>query len=893
MTKDNISTLQAIAVSLRGRGETHAIYEFRKGEVKIWSFAELDEFSKKLAAGLVKAGLRPGSHAILFAPNRAEWIIACTALLRAGIVPVPIDAQMGADELSAVIEQSKAGWIFTSTSLEERARTGQKHELILLDGGDNDSRAWKHFLTDEQFEPASVDPEDRAVLFFTSGTSGKPKGVPLTHRNLTSNLSALLDLDLIQDDDRILLPLPLHHVYPFVIGMLAPLALGVPIVLPFLLTGPQFQRALREGRATAIIGVPRLYSAFFAAIENEIKQGSRLLLGMFHGALTFAVIARRYLGCHLGRFLFAPLRRQIARDLRVLASGGSALDEDLAWSLDALGWQLLTGYGLTETSPILSFTAPGQGRIGTAGKPLPGVDIKIAKPEKNARHGEILARGPNVFSGYLGKPKNSEEFFTPQGYFRTGDLGFFDENGYLHLIGRTSSMIVLSEGENIWPEKIEQALEQSEWIREAGVFVKDDRLAAVIVTGDAGGKESGNGKREDSIGKEIEKRLQALPSHHRIAEYAVFSDPLPRTRIGKIRRHKLPEIFTQAKRNANRPKEKKRPLKISELSAEDQTLLQDPSARSIWDWLLQRFADTQIAPKLSLQRDLGIDSMDWLNLTLEIRERAGVDLDESAIGRIQTVRDLLREVTEATPSRNREKEGGRWLERPEALLSARQRKWLRPPGLLRRALGNAALGINRLFIRWIYRLEVRGRENLPGNRPFIVAPNHTSLLDPLAVGAALPHAQLRNTYWGGWTGIMFKNPFMRLLSGALRVMPVDPERGPVSALAFGIAALGAENNLVWFPEGSRSKDGKLQRFRPGIAILLTTTSVPAVPVYIHGTFQALPLGRLWPRLGKITVTFGRPFHADRSADPPWERNHETIADALRDQVQALEQSFHA
>lgn len=888
---DEITTLQSVAFSLGERGDTPALFEFRKQEVKVWSFAELDDFSKKLAAGLVEAGAQAGSHAILFAPNQAEWVIACLALLRAGIVPVPIDAQMDAEGFSKAVEQCEASWIFASTSLAEHAQVSKEQGLILLDAGDDDSRGWKHFLSDQEFDPPTGDPEDRAVLFYTSGTSGKPKSVPLTHRNVASNLSALLELNLIQNTDRVVLPLPLHHVYPFTVGMLAPLARGVPIVLPYLLTGPQLQRALREGRATAIIGVPRLYDAFYAAIENKIRQGSRILLGVFRGALKLAVIARR-LRWPLGRFLFAPVRWQIAPDLRILASGGAALETDLALKLEALGWQLVSGYGLTETAPILTFDLPGQRRIGAAGKPLPGVDIKIEKPEKNAPHGEILAKGPNVFSGYLGKPKEDHEVFNNEGYFRTGDLGFLDEEGYLHLVGRTSSMIVLSQGENIWPEKIEEALEQSQWVREAGVFVKDDRLAAVLVTERAAGQESNNDQQEDPIRSDIDKRLQTLPSHHRIAEYVMSSDPLSRTRMGKIRRHQLPEVFEQASRNEDRSEEKKPPLKISELSPEDQTLLQDPAARNIWDWLVQRFTDVQIAPRLNLQRDLGIDSMDWLNLTLEIRERAGVELDEDAIGRIQTVRDLLREVTEAGPAGDHEKEGAQWLERPHELLSDRQRKWLKPPGLLGKLIGGAILGLNRLFMRWIYRLEIQGNQNLPKNRPFIVAPNHTSLLDPLAVGAALPRAQLRHTYWGGWTGIMFKNPIMRFVSGALRVVPVDPKQGPLSALAFGIAALSEENNLVWFPEGGRSKDGKLQRFRPGIGILLATDSIPAVPVYIHGTFQALPFGHLWPRFGKITVTFGEPFQPDVSAsDRLQQEKHQEVADALRERVEALEREF--
>jgi long-chain acyl-CoA synthetase len=289
-----------------------------------------------------------------------------------------------------------------------------------------------------------------------------------------------------------------------------------------------------------------------------------------------------------------------------------------------------------------------------------------------------------------------------------------------------------------------------------------------------------------------------------------------------------------------------------------------------------------------LQLDLDIDSLAWLHLTLELREHIGVGLREDAIGRLETVRDLLREATEAEQAPPGEAQPLELLQHPEALLSPAQQQWLLPPGPIIRLLGAFLARVNRGVMRWFFRLEVRGLEHLPQQSPFILTPNHVSLLDPPAVAAALPLQRLAHTYWGGWTGIMFTSPLMRLVSRAARVVPVDPEKGPVSSLAFGVAALKKGANLVWFPEGGRSRTGKLQRFRPGIGLLFHAHPVPLVPVWIAGAYEALPYGQRWPRRRRITITFGAPLApAELQRLGEGEQGHERIAQALSNAVAAL------
>ena len=886
LSMTSYNTLQEIVASLPGRGSETALMTFKKDSIQSYSFLELADLAQRLACGLIKAGLEPGSNVLLFAPNQLEWIIACLALISARTVPVPVDAQIGREELRHILAQCEARWACTTAALAQRLdQAGHRLKPILLDGETREHPNWQSYLADSTDGISSPSPDDRAVLFYTSGTSGQPKGVPLTHKNLTSNVNALRDLGIILPDERVLLPLPLHHVYPFTVGMLAPLAAGVPIILPSVLTGKEFLRSLQEGGVTAVIGVLRLYGAFYEAIESSLRERGRIVSALFQGLLAVSIGLRR-LGLRAGNYLFAALRRRIAPRLRLLASGGSAMEPELAWKLEALGWQIVSGYGLTETSPILTFNTPGKERIGSAGRALPGVELRISQPGGELQHGEVLARGPNVFSGYWHMPDKNKEAFTADGYFRTGDLGYVDRDGNLYLMGRASSMIVLSGGENIQPENVEAALEQSPYIREAAVLAKKDRLVALVVPETEAKREAG--PLEDLIQGEVQRESSKLPSHHRVTDYAITEEPLPRTRIGKIRRHMLPERFERAK--SGKEKTAAGAVPVEQMAPEDQELLENPAARAIWGWLPGRFPDARLAPETNLQLELGIDSLDWLNLTLEIRALAGVELDESAISKIETVRDLLRAAAAAGAAAPSEVTGDplEKLKRPLELLSHEQRRWLEPQPRSVRILGFCLLALNRALMRSLFRLRVRGQNHLPQKGHFILIPNHTSYLDPLAVAAALPKRELNRTYWGGWTGIMFTNSLMRIISRAGRVIPIDPKGGPLSSVAFAVAAVKQESNLIWFPEGERSPDGRFKRFRPGIGLVASAEPVPLVPVWIDGAYEALPVKKRIPRLRTITVSFGEPVDPRALEPDAWEKHsYQAIAGALHERVAKL------
>jgi long-chain acyl-CoA synthetase len=437
---------------------------------------------------------------------------------------------------------------------------------------------------------------------------------------------------------------------------------------------------------------------------------------------------------------------------------------------------------------------------------------------------------------------------------------------------------VTSGGKNVQPEAVEVAYLENPLIREIGVLQKDGRLVAIIVP-EMG--EIGRGTDIHRVMREaVEEGSIRLPSYQRISDYAISREPLEFTRLGKLRRHVLEERYERASRGVD--SQDRTSVGPVAMSGEIRALLDDTAAMGVWNLLAKRYPDKRLAPETSMQFDLNIDSLGWVNLTLEIGEKFGVDLDEAAIERIDTVRDLLREVASGAGGTTHRISP---FERPEEVLDDRQKRWLNPLGPAGSAMARSLFALNRIMMRGPFRLRVKGLENLPDEGPFIIAPNHVSYLDAFAVAAALRHSVLRSTYWAGWTGAAFGNPLARLVSRLAQVVPIDLGRAGFSSLAFGAAVLGRGQNLVWFAEGERSPTGTLQPFKPGVGILLSYCPVPVVPVFIRGTFEAMPRGQFLRRLEQVTVTFGEPF--DTRSFHETARPQEQVVAAVRERVAEL------
>lgn len=863
-------TLQDLVTALEDRGDAIALIEVVGDTATAHSAADIGTAALALARGLVADGLERGEPVVVFGPNTADTITVRLALAAAGALSVPIDDLATDGEVAVLLPDSGARLVFASRAHLPAIRAAGTYDVRLIDGEEADAPGWRSVSAESDIPPPALDPDDATVLVYTSGTTGTPKGFTLTHANILANVQALDSEGLIGPDDRVLMPLPLHHVFPYVIGLLLPCANGAAIVLPEAVRGPEVVQALKLGRATAMLGVPRLFRALLTGMQARVKSRGAVARTLFDLMLGLSLFVRRRFGLHIGRRLFGQVHRGMAPHLRFMASGGAHLEPDAIWTLEALGWPVYCGYGLAETASIFTANLPGRQRIGSEGRPLPGGELRIADPDAEGV-GEIQLKGPNVFAGYRNNPEANREAFTEDGWFRTGDLGRIDADDYVFITGRLKEMIVLGGGKNVFPEELEAEYANPRF-QEIAVMERRGSLAALVVPDMAAIAAGGSRRIEDVVRVALEETSQRLPSFQRVSGFAILREPLPRTRLGKIRRHLLPELYEAARAGRGR-------REATEMPAEDRTLVETAPGREIWAWLQRRFPDQPLALDTSPQLDLGVDSLEWTTLTLELQDRFGLRLDEEKIASVATLRDLLAIARDAEPM----------PDEPEtAALSPEDRRWLEPPDVGDRILGNALYWLNRAVARVLFRLRARGTESVPADGGCIVAVNHLSDIDAMIVGAALPIGRMRRVRWGGEASRLFAGPLGRTLARAANIFPVD-DRRPARSLAFALEALRNGDTLVWFPESWRSPDGKLQRFLPGIGKLALEAKVPVVPVRIDGTFEAMPRSAALPRPHPVRIVFGKPVppaevEAAGSGDAPFQK----VADMLHDRVAELE-----
>lgn len=856
-------TMQELVGSLGERGENTCLLWFEETGADSLTYAQFAALARDIARGLAERGLGPKSRVALFAEN--SWRIAALAAgtLLAGATAVPLDPQFTGEILRHVLTDASPALLLASGPQEQAVRDalGELDIPLLLTDEDEGERSWRTLTRGPGDDPGKAIPEGVAALFYTSGSTGRPKGVPLTHANLVFQQQALIQTGLTVPGDRVLLPLPLHHVYPFVVGLFAPLAMGLCVIFPRAIAGAELIRAVHEGQATIMAGIPRLYEVLATGVMERMRSlgffGSRAALAL----LALSRFARSKLGLRLGKTLFHSLHARIGRDLRVMASGGAPLEADLALTLEALGWRTAIGYGLTETSPILCLNPPGDGRLDSVGPPLQGVELRVVlsdgrfAPDGAPETGEVQARGPGVFSGYRNLPDATREAFTADGWFRTGDLGRL-EAGRLMLSGRASTLIVTGGGENVQPDAVEQVLDRHLLIKESGVLEVKGKMA-VLVRPDLVAARNAGLEPFEAARRGVREASQKLPSYQRPVMTAVTANAIERTRLGKIRRHLLKAHFERALEGG--ADEDLRPMPPGEMQTADRRLFENPAAAAAWEILCARYPGRRLTPDSDLAGDVGVDSLEWLDLSLELGGRTGVDLDEEEIASIATVRDLLRAM-----SRAREERAGQAdpVARPEEYLSEEDAPWLTPVSGWRLALYRFLHATAGGAARVIFRIKTHGLERLPEDAAVVLAPNHASYLDPILLASGLPFSLLRRTHFIGWQGAAFANRVVAFISRTAQGIPIDPARRPGASLALGAAVLAHGRNLVWFPEGMRSTDGNFVRFQPGLGRILLGRRAMVAPVRIFGSYEALPPGRWWIKPVRVTIVIGEPAAAE-------------------------------
>jgi len=855
----------------------------RHDHLETCTYAELRRMAESVGRWITETGFPRGSRLVILADNHPRWVAAYLGIIASGCVAVPLDTALHADQVAKLLKDSGASAVFCDAKhgpVTRSAAAGLDLGLILMDP----DRMTNHSIQQQwlgnlpaifdrgpgKFAPVPADSDDLASLIYTSGTTADPKGVMLTHANFLGEVEAVFNWVNLGPTDALLGVLPLFHVLAQMANLLLPLVKGSRVVYLETLNTTELMRALSERNITAFAVVPQFYYLIHERIFQEVAK---------RGAVTqkvFAVMAAlnrttRKVGINAGPLLFKKIHQTLGPKMRYLATGGSRFDPGIATDFHDLGIDVLQAYGLTETAAAVYANSPGDSVIGSVGKAMKGVEGKIVDPKPQEDGGpavgEVALRGAVVMKGYWNRPDATAAVLR-DGWFYTGDLGYFDSQGNLFLTGRKKEVIVLSNGKNIYPEEIEAHYGKAPFIKELAVVGiegkpgEGDRLHAVIVPNFDLLRQRKIVNAKEVIRFDIEGLSQQIASTKRIGSYEIWQDDLPRTTTRKIKRFEVEkrvkaDLARKSAGDAELPAEK--PLTADEIAWLDQPDVQR-GLKIIRE--AARAAPSTLRPTHNLELDLGLDSMQRVELLSQLEEELGGNVEESQLAEIYTVRDLLdavlRSAAAGTAPGTRVTFAG-W----KAILSEEATDpevlALKEPHPAFDTVWYPLSRVIQMVSRDLFHLRVSGLENLPEHGAFVVSSNHQSYIDPLVLSGVLPKQILENSFAVG-TSDIFGQGFMRRLARWLRVVVLDPDANLVPAMRAGAFGLKHGRVLVLYPEGERSIDGTPRIFKKGAAILAIHMQVPIVPVAIEGFYEVWPRGKkFFQQVSPLKMVFGKPI----------------------------------
>lgn len=775
---------------------------------------------------------KAGSKIAIFSENRPEWAYAFYAAWKKSFITVPIDFMSEADEVQYILEDCRPSNVFCSKARLDKlkqavAGLSYEPEIIVFEELELPTAGSPDF-------PEKND-DDVATIIYTSGTTGSPKGVMLTFENLKANIVSISeDVPIYHKDHNILILLPLHHSYPLMGTLIAPVYVGATMAFSPSMATEDILQTLQDNKITMIVGVPRFFNLVMKGIKEKINA-SKIARFLFN-------LAGKINSIKFSRFLFKSVHKKFGGNVEVMPCGGAALDEDLHKDYKALGFEIYPGYGMTETAPMITFPRPGRIKVGSVGEPLNVNEVKI-------KDGEIITRGPNVMKGYYQRPEETDKVIK-DGWLHTGDLGYFDDEGYLFITGRKKEIIVLPSGKNINPVEIEFKLEKvTDYIKEIGVFMHHDLLQAVIVPDRAKLLEDDVTDLDDYFKWQvIDKYNSTVAPYKQIKKFHLINEELPKTRLQKLRRFKLKDFV----KTSNEPDKTKEEPEYKEYQ-----LISD---------FIRKQAERDIFPNDHLDFDIGLDSLDKVSLQYFLKNTFGVEIKEIHLRENPTVHKLAEYIREKSDQIKVDFVNWSKILREKVNVQLPE-SWFTQPVFKH---------IGKLLLRFYFKLDVKGLGNLPES-PFILAPNHQSFIDGLLVIIGMSNIQLRKTYFYAKEKHV-KKPWVKFLARKNNVIVVNIGENLKLSLQKMAAVLKQGENIIIFPEGTRTKTGKVGSFKKAFTILSKELDVPVVPVVIDGAYDALPPGSHLPKFRtEISVRF-------LPAVEPKEKNPEELSTIIRNKI---------
>lgn len=509
------------------------------------SYNELNHKSTDVSSTLIKSGIEKGNRIAIISESKPEWAIAFFGIISCGAIVVPLDIKMKESEWIYILNNCEAECIFASQKfipqiLDILSQTKIK-KIISLDEAQEGILSLKE-LKHINGEPKNrkVELEDTAIIIYTSGTTGNPKGVELTYKNIFFQILSFDKLLKYGLEDNFLSILPLNHAFELVCGLLSPLYRGACITYIQTLKPTEIISAMKETKTTIMIVVPLILQMFYNGIMREVEKLPGHIKGLFQMSLKLS----KFIGgvSSVRRILFKKIHANFGGNLRCFICGGAPLDPELATNFQLMGMPILQGYGLTETSPVTSANTLQKNRLGSVGKPLEEVKVRISD------EGEILIQGPHLMKGYFRDLAKTQEVIK-NGWFYTGDIGYIDKDGFLYIKGRIKNLIVTSGGKNIQPEEVEEEISKSPYIKEICVLGKlgrkgGEEVYAVIVPDYDYFQEKGIQEKgiKEIIKNELKKYGNNLADYKRIVDFELMKEELPKTSTRKIKRKEVMEM---------------------------------------------------------------------------------------------------------------------------------------------------------------------------------------------------------------------------------------------------------------------------------------------------------------------------------------------------------------
>jgi len=804
------------------RGDRLAIVDFEDRKI---NYTELVNNVKYFSENVIPA--EKEDFGLILMENRPEWIYTYFALWDRKAIPIALDSTSSSKEILYVLGDSNPKFIICSNESEKNVREAvsmyEKGEITVINVDNHPIDENKlEVIKNSNFELENPEGDSIATMLYTSGTTGSPKGVMLTFNNLSSELEGLEKKDLLEPTDQILALLPFHHVLPLTATVLIILHHQASMVFVKKIASKEILEALDKNNVTALVGVPRVFKLFYDGIKQQID--SKFITRTIYKLMT------KVKSFKIRRKVFAKVHEKFGGKLTFIVSGGAKLDPEIGEFYETLGIYVQEGYGLTETSPVIAVNTKKDRRIGTVGKKLDNIEAKIVDEE-------LWVRGPIVMKGYYNKPEKTAEVITEDGWFKTGDLASIDEEGYVTIRGRRSSMIVLSNGKNIDPEKLEnKVIEKSKkLIKELGVFGHNDKLVAIIVPDLLECRKQGITNIKAYVKNIVEDYNLTVHNYEKILDYKLYEEELPKTRVGKVRRFMLPELYLKTN------------VKKKQVEEPD-----DEVYRMLKDYI-KKLKGIEAQPEENLELEIGMDSLDIVEFFAYVENSFGIHLDEEKFSEISNLKALSEYINEkATKIESGEVD---WKKIIEAAPPVEEKnRWatrvLRP--------------LFDLTIKLYFRLKRVDRDKL-SDKPQIFVSNHQSFIDSLVLGSLLPAGILYNTIFLAidW---YFKKGILKLLVSHGNVVLIDINKNIKKSVEEIAGNVKAGKNVLIFPEGARTKDGKVAEFKKVFAIIAKELNVDVQCLGIKGAFEAYSRYMKFPKPKKIEVAVLEKFKPEGTYD---------------------------